>query len=182
MATPITLVTGNDGKAQEYTDLLGIKVTAARAELTEVQSLDVTVVAKRKAADAFAQLRVPVLVDDTGLAVEAWNGLPGALITWFLATVGTPGILDMASGLANRRATALTALGYADAGGVRVFRGAVPGQLATEARGSRGFGYDAIFVPDGGTRTFAEMTSAEKNAVSHRRRAVRALKDGLGLL
>ena len=181
MIGPVTLITSNNGKAREYAVLLGIEVTAAPAELTEVQALDVAVVARQKAADAFAQLGGPVLVDDTGLAVEAWNGLPGALITWFLGTVGAPGILDMAAGLADRRATAVTALGYADAGGIRVFQGAVPGQLATQARGSGGFGYDAIFVPAGSTRTFAEMSSAEKNAISHRRRAVAAMKAGLGL-
>jgi XTP/dITP diphosphohydrolase len=177
----ITLITGNPGKAREYAALLGIEVTAAAADLAEIQALDVTQVAARKAEDAFAQLGVPVLVDDTGLSVHAWNGLPGALVAWFLDTVGPQGILGMAVGLADRRATATTALGYADATGVRVFQGAVAGSLAAEPRGSNGFGYDAIFVPEDGQHTFAEMTSQEKNQVSHRSLAVAALRDGLGL-
>ena len=121
MPDRIALITGNAGKAAEYAAMLGIDVTPAKAELTEVQSLDVAVVAARKAADAYAQLGEPVLVDDTGLTVHDWNGLPGALVAWFLDTVGAQGILAMAAGLTDRRATVSTALGYADADGVQVF-------------------------------------------------------------
>jgi XTP/dITP diphosphohydrolase len=182
MLDRITLITGNAGKAAEYAAMLGITVTPARAELTEVQALDVAQVAARKAADAFAQLREPVLVDDSGLAIHAWNGLPGALVAWFIETVGPQGILDMAAGLADRHATVTTALGYADADGTRVFQGAVTGTLATELRGTSGFGYDPIFIPDiDGSRTYAEMTTEEKNKISHRRRAVDAMRDALGL-
>jgi XTP/dITP diphosphohydrolase len=105
MLDRVTLITGNAGKAAEYAAMLGIEVTPAKAELTEVQSLDVAHVAARKAADAYAQLREPVLVDD-------WTGLPGALVAWFIDTVGTHGILDMAAGITDRRATASAALGY----------------------------------------------------------------------
>jgi inosine/xanthosine triphosphate pyrophosphatase family protein len=92
-------------------------------DLPEVQSLDVVHVEARKAADAFAQFGEPALVDDTGLSIHGWNGLPGALVAWFLDTVGPQGILDMAAGLTDRRATVTVALGYADATGVRVFQG-----------------------------------------------------------
>src|SRR6266567_7097006 len=98
MLDRITLITGNAGKAAEYAAMLGIEVNPARAELTEVQSLDVAHVAARKAADAYDQLREPVLVDDTGLTIHAWNGLPGALVAWFIDTVGPQGILNMAAG------------------------------------------------------------------------------------
>ena len=100
-----------------------------------------------KPADAYAQLGQPVLVDDTGLAVHAWNGLPGALVAWFLDTVGLQGILDMAAGITDRRATATSALGYADATGARVFQGTMDGTLATEPRGTSGFGYDPRLRP-----------------------------------
>ncbi len=99
MLDRIALITGNVGKAAEYAAMLGIDVTPAKAELTEVQSLDVAHVAARKAADAYAQLGERVLVNDTGLTIHAWNGLPGALVAWFLVTVGPQGILAMAAGL-----------------------------------------------------------------------------------
>jgi non-canonical purine NTP pyrophosphatase (RdgB/HAM1 family) len=183
MLDRIALITGNAGKAAEYAAMLGIDVTPAKAELTEVQSLDVAVVAARKVSDAYAQLGEPVLVDDTGLTVQAWNGLPGALVAWFLDSVGAQGILDMAAELTDRRATVTTALGYADADGVQLFTGTVNGSLATRPRGTSGFGYDAIFIPDTDPshRTYAQMTSEEKNKISHRRRAVEAMRTGLGL-
>lgn len=181
MIDRVTLVTGNSGKAREYASLLGIQVSATRVDLIEIQSLDVTKVVERKAEDAYARLRSPVIVDDTGLTLNAWNGLPGALIAWFLDTVGTQGILNMAADVADRSATVTTALGYADETGVRVFAGTIHGSLTTGPRGNGGFGYDSIFVPAGNTLTFAEMSSEQKNAISHRRLAADALREYLGL-
>jgi non-canonical purine NTP pyrophosphatase (RdgB/HAM1 family) len=177
----ITLITGNDGKAREYAALLGIEIAAVSADLIEVQALDVATVAEAKARDALARFGGPVLVDDTGLSLAAWNGLPGALVAWFLQTVGADGILAMAAGLDDRRATVTTALGYADAGGVRVFQGTLHGTLTRNRRGAGGFGYDSIFIPDGHDRTFAEMTPEEKNCVSHRRLAADAMREATGL-
>lgn len=181
MITRIALVTGNEGKAREFADLLGLDVTAVKEELTEVQALDVADVVTRKAEEAYARISAPVLVDDTGLTMHAWNGLPGALVKWFLDTVGTHGILQMAADVHDRAASVSTALGYADATGVRVYTGTVHGQLSTTERGDYGFGYDCIFIPDGSSQTFAEMTAQQKNAISHRRRAVDALRTGLGI-
>ncbi|OHV34844.1 MULTISPECIES: non-canonical purine NTP pyrophosphatase [Pseudofrankia] len=181
MIENVLLITGNEGKAAEYATLLGIDVQAVKQDLIEIQSLDVTAVVERKVADAYAKVHGPVLVDDTGLTVNAWNGLPGALVAWFLGSVGTQGILDMAAGLADRAATVTAALGYADANGIRVVTGTLQGTLATERRGTGGFGYDEIFIPAGGDLTFAEMSSEQKNLVSHRRLAVDALRAELGL-
>ncbi|TCJ34651.1 RdgB/HAM1 family non-canonical purine NTP pyrophosphatase [Parafrankia sp. BMG5.11] len=181
MIDRVTLVTGNTGKAREYASLLGIEVSATSVDLIEIQSLDVVKVVERKVEDAYAKLRSPVIVDDTGLTLSAWNGLPGALVAWFHDTVGAQGILDMAAGVSDRGATVMTALGYADETGIRVFAGTVHGSLTTEPRGSGGFGYDSIFVPAGSPFTFAEMSSEQKNAISHRRLAADALRKYLGL-
>lgn len=175
----VTLITGNEGKTREYAALLGIEVSAVKKDLIEIQSLDVVEVVQRKAQDAYQKLETAVLVDDTGLSLDAWNGLPGALVAWWLTAVGPQGILDMAAGVADRAARVTTALGYADANGVRVFEGTVRGTLTTERRGDGGFGYDSIFIPAGYDQTFAEMTAEEKNRVSHRRLAVETLKKGL---
>ncbi len=174
MIKRINLITGNDGKAAEFAAMLGIEVTAVKRELPEIQSLDVREVAARKAADALRLLGEPVLVDDTGLA--------SALIAWFIDTVGPLGILNMAQGLTSRRATVTTALGYAAPGRpVQVFQGTLNGSLATSLRGTAGFGYDPIFIPEGETRTYAEMTPEEKNNISHRGLAVEQMKRGLEL-
>lgn len=181
MITHLSLITGNAGKAREYADLLGIPVTPVQEDLLEVQSLDVEEVVRHKARDAYRAHGAPVLVDDTALVLEAWNGLPGALIVWFLKARGIEGLLKMAAGEVDRTATVTTALGYADADSVQVFTGTLRGTLTHAPRGTNGFGYDPIFLPDGSDRTYAEMDSDEKNQTSHRRRAVNNLRDGLGL-
>jgi XTP/dITP diphosphohydrolase len=177
----ITLITGNQGKVAEFEALIGTELQSQKIPLTEIQALDVAEVAKHKAAEAYAAIGAPVLVDDTGFAIDAWQGLPGALITWFLQTVGNQGILQMAAQLPDRSVTVTTALGYADANGVQVFTGTVKGTLATEERGDNGFGYDAIFIPEGSDKTFAEMTSDEKNQISMRKLAADQLKASIQL-
>ena len=71
----------------------------------------------------------------------------------------------------DRAATAVCAIGYCDGGEIVTARGEVEGAIAPSPRGSGGFGWDVIFIPEGGDRTFAEMAPAEKDRVSHRRRA-----------
>jgi inosine/xanthosine triphosphate pyrophosphatase family protein len=78
MVGQLSLMTGNAGKVREYAEILGVEVTAVDARIAEVQSLDVAEVVRRKAADAYALIGGPVLVDDTGLSLDAWNGLSGA--------------------------------------------------------------------------------------------------------
>jgi XTP/dITP diphosphohydrolase len=169
----VTLMTSNAGKAAEFAAILGIPVARQVAPLVEIQALDVSDVAQSKARQAFDLLGTPVLVDDSAIIIDAWRGLPGALTSWFMDTVGNEGILQMAATLANRRARVVTAIGYADERGPQVFLGEVLGELSTEVRGENGFGYDPIFVPDGlGGRTFAELDQAEKNSVSMRRIAL----------
>jgi XTP/dITP diphosphohydrolase len=181
MTQQLTLITGNEGKAREFAALFGAPIDFQKVPLTEVQALRVEDVAASKAKEAFERLRRPVLVDDTGFSVHAWNGLPGALIVWFLDTVGNSGILQMASTLTDRRVSVTTALGYADEYGARVFTGTVHGVLADSERGINGFGYDSIFVPAGSDKTFAEMTADKKNEVSMRRLAVEQMKRDLRL-
>lgn len=167
-------VTGNENKRREAQRILGVELDRAAPEVPEVQSLDVAEVAARKAIaarEALGYPRRPVIVEDSGLVVEAWNGLPGALTKWFLKTVGNEGLLAMLSGFEARAARAVCAVAVAEAGGeVRVFCGEVAGEVAPEPRGEGGFGWDPIFVPEWSDLTYAEM-GEKKHADSHRARA-----------
>jgi non-canonical purine NTP pyrophosphatase (RdgB/HAM1 family) len=116
-----------------------------------------------------------VIVEDTGLYLDALNGLPGALVRWFLVTIGPAGICALIPAGADRRATARTAVALCDGGGVEVFVGETPGVVAAAPAGAGGFGWDPIFRPDGASRTFAEMDQAEKNVYSMRRQALEGL-------
>jgi XTP/dITP diphosphohydrolase len=174
-------VTTNEHKRREVEAILGIELERAAPDVPEVQALDFAEVAARKAIDAYEALGAPprpVLVEDSGLVIWAWNGLPGALTKWFLSSVGYGGILRMLRG-EDRRARAVCAVAGADnRGQVRVFQGEVRGEISPEPRGEGGFGWDPIFVPEGCELTYAQMGEA-KNEDSHRARAFRQVRGWL---
>jgi non-canonical purine NTP pyrophosphatase (RdgB/HAM1 family) len=175
-------VTSNPNKAREAAEIMGLELKSIALDLPELQDLDVAQVAAVKAAAARETLGAPdspILVEDSGFVIEAWNGLPGALTKWFLASVGNEGILKMLSGEENRsaRAVCAVAIAFAD-GATRVFLGEVGGGIASEPRGSGGFGWDPIFVPEGYSQTYAELCS-RKHEDSHRARALRAAREAI---
>ncbi|WP_425074104.1 RdgB/HAM1 family non-canonical purine NTP pyrophosphatase [Sagittula sp. S175] len=172
----IKVITGNKGKAAELSAMLGCELECHKLDLPEIQSLDVAEVAREKAAAAYALVGAPVIVDDTGMSLDAMGGFPGALVAWMLDATGNDGVLKLLAGEDNRAATVTTALGYADENGVQVFVGAVEGTIPTEERGTDGFGYDPIFIPAGHEATFAEMDADTKNSLSMRKRAADKLR------
>jgi len=103
------------------------------------------------------------------------NGFPGPLVKWMLEAVGAEGIAKTAHALGNPRAVARCALLYRNAERSVVAEGSTSGSLVLPGRGEHGFGWDPVFLPDGETRTFAELEVKEKDAVSHRGKAWRAL-------
>jgi XTP/dITP diphosphohydrolase len=142
--------------------------------------------ARLKAAAIVAATGQAAVADDTGLEVRALGGRPGVRSARYAGEQATHAdnralLLRELAGAADRSATFRTVvvLQWPD-GSELVVDGTCPGTIAIAERGDRGWGYDPLFVPDEGDgRTFAEMTSAEKHAVSHRGRAFRALVDAL---
>lgn len=131
---------------------------------------------ERTGADCFA--------DDTGLEVDALGGEPGVRSARY-ATDGHDDeankrlLLERLQGVENRAAQFRTAVALIMGGKEYLFEGIVRGRIATEQHGEGGFGYDPLFVPEGYDRTFAQMSAEEKNAISHRGRAVRKLAEFL---
>lgn len=126
---------------------------------------------------------LPALADDSGIAVAAMNGMPGVFSARWAGSHGDDQanltlLLDQLGDVPDDRLDAafvsVAALALPD-GREFVEEGTVSGRLARRPRGTNGFGYDPIFVPDGDTRTTAELGSAEKDAISHRGRAFRAI-------
>lgn len=183
MAAGLKFVTSNEGKWLEVSRLLssmGIECEWVRARLTEVQSDDLTEIARTSAIEAYGKFGGRVAVEDAGLFVEALRGFPGPYSSYVHRTIGIEGLLKLMSGVEDRRAHFLSAVGFADSdGNVVVFTGRVDGRIADAPRGSSGFGFDPVFVPEGETRTFAEMTVDEKNLFSHRAKAFRSLTEHL---
>jgi non-canonical purine NTP pyrophosphatase (RdgB/HAM1 family) len=177
----LTFITSSANKLAEVERILGRKVVQASVPLEEIQAIDLEPVIRHKAQQAYAQLGQPVLVEDTGLSFAAWNGLPGALVKWFLKSFGTEGMCRLLRGEPNREATAVTLFGYYDGREYHVFSGTVAGVVPETPRGSQGFGWDAMFQPLGSDRTFAEMSPEEKDRFSMRRLALEQLRSA-GLL
>ncbi len=143
-------------------------------EKFEIRSDDVEQIARAaalRAADVFGR---PVVVDDTGLFIDALNGFPRAYPAFVLDTIGRRGILRLMEGVEDRTARFVTAVGYSDGTMVKTFVGEMKGVIALEERGTGGFGYDPIFVPEGFDRTYAELSFEEKVSISHRTRAFTA--------
>ncbi len=177
----LTFITSSANKLAEVERILGRPLTQTSLPLEEIQAIDLEPVVRYKAHQAYSHLGRPVLVEDTSLTFAAWNGLPGALIKWFLTSLGTEGICKLLRRETNRTATATTLFCYSDGTDARVFSGTVQGIVPEIPRGTNGFGWDAIFQPLGSDQTFAEMTSEEKDRFSMRRMALEQLRNS-GLL
>lgn len=176
------LATANPGKTEEIrAALTGVVLLPRPEEVPEVDETDTTLEgnARLKARALCRATGEAALADDTGLEVTALDGAPGV----YSARWAGPGatyadnvakMLREMAGVTDRRARFRTVLlvAYPD-GSELIVDGAVDGHITTEAVGASGFGYDPVFAPDGaGGRTFAQMSVEEKNAVSHRGRAL----------
>lgn len=174
----IKFVTGNPNKVREAGEILGVDLEQVDIpHLYELQTHDPAEIVRHKLSQAYQAVNGPVMVEDSGLVFSAWNGLPGALVKWFESTVGCEGMLKMLEPFDNKEATALCYVGFHDGENIKIAKGEVRGRVADRLRGTNGFGWDVLFIPDGHERTYAEMTAKEKNSISHRRRAFEALKE-----
>ncbi|MBL7811497.1 MAG: RdgB/HAM1 family non-canonical purine NTP pyrophosphatase [Bacteroidetes bacterium] len=129
-----------------------------------------------------------VLTDDSGLEVDALNGEPGVFSARYAGASATDNdnvqlLLHNLQSIENRKAAFICVLCLCSpAGSAEYFEGRVEGHIALEPSGQSGFGYDPVFLPAGQTLTFAQMDSAEKNAMSHRNRAVTLLAQRLRMV
>jgi non-canonical purine NTP pyrophosphatase (RdgB/HAM1 family) len=176
---PFVLVTGNLGKIAEAWLALGGEVETEVLDLPEIQSADYLEVARAKADEAWRRLGRPLIVEEAGLDLAALNGFPGPLVKWMLKAVGPEGIARTAAALGDVRASARCVLLFKDGETEIVAEGRTDGALVLPGRGSYGFGWDPVFQPDGSDATFAELTGAEKDAVSHRGKAWRVMSESL---
>ena len=193
----LLVATHNPGKLREFAYLLephGIEVVGAAAlGLPEPEETgdSFRANARLKARAAADATGLPALADDSGVVVHGLDGQPGIhsarwagperdfdraiakVLEGLTASFGSFAAADKAASF-----VAVLCLAMPD-GTERFFEGRSDGRLIDTPRGARGFGYDPIFIPDGETRTFAEMTAAEKHAISHRRRALDAFMAAL---
>ena len=175
--------TSNKHKIEEFREFLaghGIEVEPVDIEIPEIRHTDVSEVALEKARYAAEKTEKSVIVEDSGLYIDALNGFPGAYSAFTLKTIGLKGILNLMVAEEHRSAKFVSAIAIAEPGKEpKVFVGEEKGTLSSGIRGSAGFGYDPIFIPDGYSKTHAEDIEI-KRKVSHRVSALEKLVGFLG--
>jgi len=165
----IIFATSNKSKVKEAESILGIKVLGNSLEVDEIQSLDTTEVAIKKARAFFKVLKKPVFVEDSAVIFKAIEPLPGPYIKDFYDALGNVGLCRLLDGK-DRGVIARATIVYKNKlKSEHVFVGEVEGKISKNPRGDLGWGWDPIFIPKGSKKTFGEMTMVEKNKFSHRR-------------
>lgn len=180
--TDLTFITGNMHKLEYLEKWLGQPVKHQKIDLDELQSLDPREVAEHKVRQAYAAIKRPVLVDDVTLTFTAMGRLPGTLIKWFLEELRPEGLCQLADSLPSRQAIAAMTYALHDGESIHFFGAQVPGVIAPKPRISSHSGWknkmtwNSVFIPEGCTKTYSEMTDKELWPVSHRARAVEKLR------
>ena len=141
-----------------------------KIDAVEIQDDSLENIAKSSAIDAVRKCRLPIIVEDAGLFIEALNGFPGPYSSYVFRTVGNDGILKLMGNTGERKAyfKSVVAFHGPEIVGPICFYGEAEGKIVREKHGSQGFGFDPIFEYLNSSKTFAEMRLEEKNRYSHR--------------
>lgn len=170
----LNFITGSKSKFAEVQKIIPY-IQHIDLDLPEIQEIDPKKIIAAKLTVAYNYKKIPCMVEDTSLYFSAFNGLPGPLIKWFIKTIGLKGLFKFISTVKNRNAVAKTVIGYATSpDDMYYFEGEVKGTVV-KPRGPNGFGWDALFLPDGSKKTFGEMDLEEKMKYSMREIAAKKL-------
>ncbi len=187
----VFLASGNKHKIEELRQVLaplGIDLKSvldfSDAEEVDEDQPDLEGNAMKKASFWHRKTGLPSLADDTGLEVDALGGAPGVYSARYAGEKATYDdnvnkLLSELEGKKDRSAQFRTVVAYVTEDEEQIFEGICRGEIIQEKKGDKGFGYDPVFMPDGYEKTFAELSSTEKNKISHRGIAVRKFIDFL---
>jgi XTP/dITP diphosphohydrolase len=176
---PISIITSNPGKLREFEAALrplGFEVLHRPEEVDEIQADTLEEVVLACMAELRGRDLTNFVLDDSGLFIDALKGFPGVYSAYALKTLGCAGVLKLLEGRKDRGAHFECCIGCSlEGAGDFTVRGRADGQIGHALQGGQGFGFDPIFLPQGGSRTFAEMDLEEKNEISHRGKAIKNL-------
>ena len=171
-------ITGNKFKFNEVQHFFP-EIRRLDIDLPEIQEVDAKKIVAHKLQAALEHHSGPFIIEDTSIYLNCLNDLPGPLGKWFEKSLGDEKLASICIQLNDTRARCTTIIGYArNRQDVRFFEGSIEGNLV-QPRGDRSFGFNAIFQPQGLSKTFGEMTIAEKNKISMRGIALKKLKEYL---
>lgn len=186
----LVFATNNKHKLQEVRDIVGDRVEVlSLADIDCHDDIPETADTLQgnaliKARHIYEKYGLDCFADDTGLEVEAIDGAPGVYSARYAgeecdSEANMRKLLENLTGKTNRNAQFRTVIALIINGEEMFFNGIVKGTIATEKKGDSGFGYDPVFVPEGYSESFAQMSGEMKNSMSHRFRATRQLADFL---
>lgn len=175
----LILVSSNPNKGIEAERILGVPLLRVSLVLPEIQAATVEEVTRYKLEAARNKGFHRLVVEDVSLGFDELGNFPGPYVRWLLEAAGGRGLAVIAYALRNRSARAQCCVAYWNGVEGKLFQGETTGDILVDARGEQKFGWDAWFQPHGSDKTFAEMSDAEKDAVSHRGKAYRKLAEHL---
>lgn len=167
-------MSGNENKIQEVHRILapvGVDIVPVSRKIEELQTQDVDALVRDKLIKAFHEIGRPLFVEHTGLYLRGLNDLPAGLTQIFWDRLKAERFTKLVAALGDDKVTAKTVLGYCDGHKMHLFEGAIEGTVPRIPAGPKDFQWDCVFVPDGHTKTFAEM-GADKDNISMRRLAL----------
>ena len=162
-------VSSNENKFQEAERILsnlGVQINLFKTTLEEIQSNHLTSIARQKAINAYDIIQKPVIIEDDGLFVDSLNGFPGPYSSYAYDTIGNKGIMNLLENSEVRDAKFVSIIAYCDESfTVKLFESSIPGKISSVIE-KGGWGYDPIFIPDGESKTYANVL--DKDKFSHR--------------
>lgn len=170
----IRFMSGNKHKIKEVQRILSpvdVDIVPVSRKIEELQTQDVDALVRDKLIKAFHEIGRPLFVEHTGLYLRGLNDLPAGLTQIFWDRLEARRFADLVAALGDDKVIAKTVLGYCDGRQMHLFEGAIEGTVPRTPAGPEDFQWDCVFIPDGYTKTFAEM-GAGKNDISMRRIAL----------
>jgi XTP/dITP diphosphohydrolase len=162
-------------EAQRILSTLGVNIKLFKTTLEEIQSNSLNEIAKRKVIDAFTKIQKPVIIEDDGLFINSLNGFPGPYSSYVYDTIGNKGIIHLLENTELRDAKFVAIIAYCNGiDEVKLFESSIPGKISKEIE-KGGWGYDPIFIPDGESKTFANVS--DKDKFSHRSASLKKFSD-----
>ncbi|MCY3410308.1 MAG: XTP/dITP diphosphatase [Candidatus Heimdallarchaeota archaeon] len=168
-------ITSNEHKYTEVKqvfDLHGLEITHTKMKYVELQADSIEDIAMASAGQLATIISGDFIIEDAGLEIEALNGFPGPYSSYVFGTLGWEGILDLMKETGNRKASFRSVFVLHQDNQFHLFSSTCNGTINFDGIGTHGFGFDPIFVPEGSTKTFAEMSDEEKNTFSHRSKSI----------
>ena len=168
-SSKLFFASSNENKFQEAERILsdlGVQINFYKTILEEIQSNDLNDIAEKKAINAYDLIQKPVVIEDDGLFINSLNGFPGPYSSYAYDTIGNKGIMNLLEKSQVRDANFVSIIAYCDNDyGVKLFESSIPGKISSVIE-KGGWGYDPIFIPDGESKTYANVS--DKDKFSHR--------------